>query len=326
MNLWRFEWLRLWRTQRWLIVIGAYAAFGILGPLTARYLPELMESMGEDVVGTLPAMGPPDGITQYVGNAQQIGLLAVAFVAAAALAVDAKTEIAVFFRTRASITEIVVPRFVANAVLAAVAFALGMLIAYVGTGILLDWLDLDAILVGTLLQMLYMVFVVAVIAFFGSLVRGVPATALLSVGTLIAVGLLGLVPRIDAWLPGQLVGAVDDMIRGGGFEYWRATASTVLLTGLLLRRRQCPGRSRCGGLLFSDLRGVLFGLGLAWRKVLGREKRAGGQKRQQEQRGGQWLSISHGRRSSYGACSGARGGTAVGRSLLDGMGDSGRFA
>ena len=234
MTLWRLEWLRLWRTQRWLILLAVYGAFGLIGPLTARYLPELMESMGEDVVGTLPPMGPPDGITQYVGNAQQIGLLAVAFVGAAALAIDAKEEISVFFRTRASVRDIVLPRFVANASVAALAFVIGMVIAYVGTGILLDWLDLDAIVIGTLLQMLYMVFAIAVITFVASVVRGVPATALLSVGTLIVIGLLGLVPRLAPWLPGELVGAVDALIRGGDFEYWRSASTAIVLTAVLV--------------------------------------------------------------------------------------------
>lgn len=233
MSLWRVEWLRLWRTQRWLILIATYGAFGLLGPLTARYLPDLLESVGEDA-GSFPEMGPPDGITQYIGNAQQIGLLALAFVGAAALAIDAKTEISVFFRTRAQVRDIVIPRFVANAALGVVAFVVGMVIAYVGTGVLLDWLDIGPVLVGTVLQMIYMVFAVAVIAFFGSVVRGVPATALLSVGTLIAIGLLALVPQIAPWLPSELVGAVDQLIRGGEWEFTRATISSIVLSGLLV--------------------------------------------------------------------------------------------
>ena len=75
---------------------------------------------------------------------------------------------------------------------------------------------------------------IAVIAFFASVVRGVPATALLSVGTLIVIGLLGLVPRLAPWLPGELVGAVDSLIRGGDFEYWRSAATAIVLTAVLV--------------------------------------------------------------------------------------------
>ena len=72
MNLWKLEWLRLWRTQRLWILLAVFGSFGILGPLTVRYLPDLMESLGEEAVGTLPPMTPADGITQYIGNVMQI--------------------------------------------------------------------------------------------------------------------------------------------------------------------------------------------------------------------------------------------------------------
>lgn len=234
MTLWRLEFLRLWRTQRWLILLAVFMSFGLLGPLTARFLPDLMESLGEDAVGALPPMGPPDGITQYIGNAAQIGVLAVAFVGAAAIAFDARLEISVFLRTRATVRAIITPRLVATALAAVVAFSCGMAVAYVGTGILLEWLDPWAVIVGTALFGLYFVFATCVIAFVSGFVRSVPAVALLSVGFLIVLGLLNLVTPLAPWLPSTLVGAIDSLIRDGGFSYWRAIAVTLLLsTGMV---------------------------------------------------------------------------------------------
>ena len=234
MTLWRLEWLRLWRTQRLMILLAVFGSFGVLGPLTVRYLPALLESIGEEAVGSLPSMTPPDGITQYLGNAIQIGVLAVAFVGAAALAFDAKAEIAVFFRTRASVREIFLPRFVVVAAASAVTFGFGMVIAYVGTGLLLEWLDLGPVIVGSLLFMLYLVFVVALIGVVASFLRGVPSVALVSVGTLIVFGLLSIVGALAPWLPGTLTGAVDSLIRGGDFEYGRSIGVTIVLIGAMV--------------------------------------------------------------------------------------------
>lgn len=227
MTLWRLEWLRITRTFRWVILAAVFGFFGALGPLTARYLPDIMDAVGEGA--SVPEMGPADGITQYLANVQQIGLLAVAFVAAAALAIDSNVELAVFFRTRASIRDILVPRLVVNAVLMAIAMVFGATIAYVGTGILLDWVDLGSFLVGLALQCLYLAFVVVVVGLMGSLVRKVVTTALLSVGLLIALGLLTLLPQLAPWLPSHLLGALDQLIRGGDFEYWRALVGTIVL-------------------------------------------------------------------------------------------------
>jgi ABC-2 type transport system permease protein len=176
-----------------------------------------------------------DGITQYVGNAAQIGLLAVVFVAAAALAFDAKPEMAVFLRTRSSVKDIVVPRFVVSAVASLAAFAVGMATAYVLTGILLDWLDATAVAGGGVLFGLYLAFVVAVVAVVASFIRSVPGVAMLSVGILIVLALGGLVPQLAPWLPSELVGATDALIRGGDFDFWGAVVITVALSiGLLV--------------------------------------------------------------------------------------------
>ena len=230
MTLWKLEVLRLWRTQRWLILLAVFASFGVLGPLTARYLPDLLEALGEDAAGSLPPMTAVDGVTQYVGNAAQIGLLAVVFVAAAALAFDAKPEMAVFLRTRASVRDIVIPRIAVSAAASIVVFWFGMVIAYVLTGILLDWIDVGAVVVGAILFGLYLAFAVAVVALVASLVRSVPGVAMLSVGILIVLALLGLVPQIAPWLPSDLVGATDVLVRGGSFEFWRAAVITVALS------------------------------------------------------------------------------------------------
>jgi ABC-2 type transport system permease protein len=84
--------------------------------------------------------------------------------------------------------------------------------------------------VGAILFGLYLAFAVAVVALVASLVRSVPGVAMLSVGILIVLALLGLVPQIAPWLPSDLVGATDVLIRGGSFEFWRAAVITVALS------------------------------------------------------------------------------------------------
>ena len=234
MSLWRLEVLRLWRTQRWLILLAVFVSFGLLGPLTARYLPDLLESLGEDVAGSLPPMTVFDGVTQYVGNAAQIGMLAVVFVAAAALAFDAKPEMAIFLRTRSDVRDIVVPRYVVSLAASVVGFVIGMVTAYVLTGFLLGWLDFAAVAIGSALFGLYLAFAVAVVALVSSLVRSVPAVAMLSAGVLVVLALLGLVPQIAPYLPSELVGAADWLVRGGDFDFWRAVVATIGLTMAML--------------------------------------------------------------------------------------------
>src|SRR5690606_23873677 len=126
MSLWRLEWLRLVRTRRVVAILGVYVFFGLTGPLAARYLSEILGQVGTPGVKVeFPPPVPADGITQFLGNASQIGLLIVVIVAASALAFDARREMGVFLRTRAaSVRTILVPAFAVNAAAAVTGFVL----------------------------------------------------------------------------------------------------------------------------------------------------------------------------------------------------------
>ncbi len=228
MSLWRLEWIRLTRTGRIFILLAVFFAFGIIGPLSVRYLPELLEAAGsEEAITSLPPVTPEFAMSSYLGNALQIGLLAIAFVGAAALAIDAKPEISVFFRSRAPIRNIITPRFIVVSAASVLSFATGAVTAAVTSGILIDWPEAGPTILGSALVALYLVFVVALITVMGSLVRRVPATALLTVGTLIVLSIIGLVEPISPWLPSYLVGGFDAILNGGDFVYWRAIAATT---------------------------------------------------------------------------------------------------
>ncbi len=230
MNLWRLEMLRLFRTHRIWILLAVFAGFGALGPLTARFLPEIVDAVGGGVEIAVPPPSPELAMAGYLGNALQIGILAIAFVAAAALAFDAKTEMAVYLRTRASIRQILTPRYVVNMAAAVFSFFIGTAIAYAGSTLLIDAPQLGGTLVATLLLAVYLVFTVALTGLAASFVRSVPGAALITVAVLIVIGIIGLIPQVEPWLPSSLVGSFDVLISGGEFDYWRSLMVTVVLS------------------------------------------------------------------------------------------------
>lgn len=230
MNLWRLEYLRLVRTYRVWILLGIFGFFAVLGPATAKYLPEIIERLGGGVEVAVPPASPELAMAQYLGNALQIGLLAISFVAASSLAFDANVEMATFLRTRTTVTKILEPRYVVNMVVAVTSFLIGSAIAFVLSAILIDIPRIGGTVVGSLLVSLYLCFAVAVAGLFASFVRSVPGTALLTIGALIVLSLVGLIPAVRPWLPSDLVGGYDALIAGGDFVYWRAIGSAVVLS------------------------------------------------------------------------------------------------
>ncbi len=242
MTLWRLEILRLLRTKRLLILLAVYGFFGVTGPLTARYIREIIQRFGQGMNIEMPTPTPPDGITQFTSNAGQLGLLAVVIVAAGALAVDAHPEIAAFLRTRVrSTAQLLLPRYVVSAVAAIVALVVGTGLAWGLTAALIGNPDSTGVIVGTLLGALYLLFAVAVTAAMASVSGSVLTTVLWSVMTLIAFPVVGIIGVVRPWLPSQLLGAIDALVRGASVgDYWQsalvAAVSIVALFALAVRR------------------------------------------------------------------------------------------
>ncbi|MFU8840781.1 MAG: hypothetical protein ACNA8R_08650 [Nitriliruptoraceae bacterium] len=236
MSLWRLEVLRMVRTHRWTILVGVYVLFGALGPIGARYLNELVSNVAGDITIIVPDPRPVDGIAQFLSNVTQLGVLAVVVIAASALAIDARPEVAAFLRTRVPRPgALLLPRYAVVTTTSVLALALGTAVAWALTVPLLGELAVGSMLLGTLLGALYLAFAVAVVAAAGAGLGGLLPTVLASLLVLLALPVLGALPAVQPWLPSYLVFAPVLLLEGEEpTTYLRAAAVTLVATPALL--------------------------------------------------------------------------------------------
>lgn len=236
MNLWRLEWLRLVRTKRWIALLGVYVFFGLLGPLTARYLAEIVERFGGDVQVTFPPPVPADGMVQYISNVSQLGLLVAVVVASGSLAFDAKPEMGIFLRTRVSrVRDILVPRLSVTYVAVAASFVAGALAAWYETAVLIGSLPVVETLAGIGYGLLYLALVVAVVAAVAGRAKTVLGAVTITVIVLLVMPIIGAVETVGEWLPSRLVGALPELTAGASIgDYAGAAAVTIAAIGLAL--------------------------------------------------------------------------------------------
>ena len=237
MSLWRVEWLRLRRTHRLWVLAGIYVFFGVTGPLSARYLPEIVDRFAGDVQMTMPAATPAAGMAQFSSNAGQLGLLAVLVVAAGALTFDARPAWSAFLRTRVPrVLDLVVPRVAVVALAAMAALVVGTVVAAATTAILIGTPDLGDVALGALLGGVYLTLAAAVVAAAASVARTAVSTVLVAVGTLLALPLLQLVPTVGEWSPSRLLGAGDALLAGTSFgDLAPALVVALVLVPVLVR-------------------------------------------------------------------------------------------
>jgi len=235
MSLWRLEWLRLVRTKRLVALVATYVLFGLSGPVLARYMSDILQHVGSDVVVIAPTPTPLQGVSTYASNVNQIGLLVYVLVVSSAVALDAQREMAVFLRTRVpSYRHLLLPKAALSIAAGSAAFVLGTVAAWCGTSVLLGPVDPGGIVVGSALVVLYLAFIASIASALGARLDSVLTTAVGTIVLALALGLLGAVGSIGGWLPSELLGALTALPFGGdASSFIRPSLVTVAATAAL---------------------------------------------------------------------------------------------
>ena len=236
MNPWRLEWLRLTRTPRAIALAGVYLFFGLLGPVTAKYLQDIVNRVQSGVQIIVATPTPKDGIANYISQAGQTGLVIVVVIAASAFTFDARRGLSTFLRTRASsMWQLIAPRFTVTAVAAVAAYTLGTLAAWYETALLLGQPPAGAMLAGLLCGSAFLIFAVSVAAAAASVARGTLAAVGITLAVLLGLPLLGLAGPLHSWLPSTLLTAPVALLTHASLgDYLPALATAAAGSALLL--------------------------------------------------------------------------------------------
>lgn len=137
--LMRKDLLQGWRTFRLPALVLTAVFFGLLEPLTARYMPELLSLLAQELPGLaeiIPPMGPPEALASYLGDLTQIGALVLIIIAMGSIALERERGIAAWVLTRpVSRTAYLWSKYLSQAAGLAVALLCGgvLAVAYTGT-------------------------------------------------------------------------------------------------------------------------------------------------------------------------------------------------
>ena len=237
MTLWRLEIARLLRTRRIVVLAGVYLFFGLTDPIITRYLETILSWFGSSLEGaniSLPAPSVEQALADYSGDAAQLGTLVVVIVAAGSVALARPPEMGVFLRTRVpDIRRLLLPRIVVATAAAVVASLLGTVAAGYETAILIGPLPWAAMAESVAVSVVSLGFVVLLTSVFAQTFRGTLATVMASLGVLLVMPIIGIVPQIARWLPTRLLGALGELATGTSVvDLWPAILTSVVLGGV----------------------------------------------------------------------------------------------
>lgn len=232
----RKELLESWRTLRLPLVLALFAFVGLLSPLTARYLPEILElALGEQMTIPLPTPTAADAVLQLQKNLGQFGALAAIILAMGAVASEKERGTAAFILTKpASRAAFLAAKLAALAAVLALGTTVAVVLAWAYTAVLFEpqpvagWVAL-----GVLSWLSLMVW--ASITFLASTVaRSAAAAAGVGFVALIGLSIVAAVPQIGRWLPSGLDGQGLALATGAPVDGEMLATAVVGTVGIIV--------------------------------------------------------------------------------------------
>lgn len=207
-----------WRTRRFIVVGAVFVVFGMISPLLARFLPEILGSIEEaqQFVDLIPEPTIADAFGQYIENLTQFGfILAIVLGMAAVIGEKEKGTAAMILSKPMPRWVFITSKFVAQAIVYIVSFVIAAVSAYYYTYFLFGPPAAAPFLFMNVLLLVWLLVFVAV-TLLGSTLGGSTggAAGIAAVGSVLIL-ILGSIPTIGELMPGALIGWAGQLAQPG---------------------------------------------------------------------------------------------------------------
>ena len=232
------EIMEQWRTSRLVVLLVVLGFFGMASPLLAKFMPQLFGLLpgGEQFVGLIPSPEIKDAIDQYIKNIGQFAILLAIFLSMGVVVQEKERGTAVMMLCKPlGRGTFLLAKFLALAFSFLVSLAVAGLSGFWYTVFLFEAPQAGAWLSLNLLIWIYCLVYVAITLLASTLVRSQAAAAGISFGVLLVLGILGSLPGLGQYLPGQLVTWGANLFFNPGNPSWIALAVSggIILVCLL---------------------------------------------------------------------------------------------
>ena len=230
------------RTYRLPVVAVVFLTFGILSPVTARYMPEIAKAFGgTEAAAIVAALGTPtasDAVERLLGYFVQFGLLISILLAMGSVATEKERGTAALMLSKpVSRGAFLAAKLAAIAINLAVAVAVGASVGYLYIGMLFGtWLPGAGFAAMAALLWLTLV-AFAAFTFLGStLTRSALAAAGIGFVAFAISATLGNLPVVGAYMPGSLAAPAQALALGAdpGFVAGPIAATVATVMGLAM--------------------------------------------------------------------------------------------
>lgn len=228
----RKELTESWRTNRWLVVAVVAVLFGLMSPVLARYLREIIQLAAGDQVAGIPMPEPTIGaaLAQYLKNVSQIVFLLGILVSMGAVVAERERGTAAMVLSKpVSRATFLLAKYAGLLIVVGSAMALGAVGAYYYTVVLFAAPPLGAYLGLNALLFVYLALLMAITLLASTLVRSQAAAGAVGFAAFVLLSLFGALPGAGEVLPPALITWAGHLALGDtGYTAWGALIVTLV--------------------------------------------------------------------------------------------------
>ncbi|GHU96297.1 ABC transporter permease [Clostridia bacterium] len=204
------------RTYKLPILLAVFLLLGMMNPLFAKFLPELLNGMETNgIVITMPEATAMDSWVQYFSNVAQIGLIVLAIMFAGIVANEFSKGTLINILTKGmKRRSVIFAKLTVATLLWAASYLLCFAVTYGYTAYFWDMGELQNAFLAFFSPWLFGMFLIALLVFGGTLFKTFIGSLMLAGGTAVVLGLLNIVPKLQKYNPITLAGDNTPLLIG----------------------------------------------------------------------------------------------------------------
>jgi ABC-2 type transport system permease protein len=232
------EFREQWRTWKVVVFLAVFLITGIISPVLAKYTPELLKSIPNLPAGLANIIPPPsviDSVIQYLKNTEQFGILLVILLTMSVMAQEKERGTAAMLLTKpVRRSAMIIAKWLAGMIILLAGLLLDGLACLAYTAVLFEPLPFGSFWILNLLLLVYLGVYLTVALMASTLARTQAIAAAGAFGGLIVLIILGSIPRLGEFLPGQLVNWGSSLVMKNDVTSWPALGVSIGIMALAL--------------------------------------------------------------------------------------------
>ncbi|WP_173917258.1 ABC transporter permease [Halobacillus sp. Marseille-Q1614] len=235
------EMLELSRNYKWIWVPLVFILLGLMDPLTAYYMPQILDAVGglpEGAVIDIPTPPAVDVFMMSVGQFNMIGIAVIVLIAMNTIAGERKSGVAELILVKpVRLSAYVTAKWAGYSLLAAASVFAGMLSSWYYVSILFEKIPFTHLLITAAFYSLWILFIMALTLFMNTLVKVPGVVAFLTIFILILMQIIGgIFDHVIKWTPSLTTSHLPEVLQTGEIssELWGTAITIVVLIAILL--------------------------------------------------------------------------------------------